>query len=176
METLNKIIRGITWLVVIAIAAWCVYMGLTKGSRRQEDLDRLLKRETVVDTVVVYDTVVVAMPDAVAVIDRQEVPKMLPVIIPEVMESDGSDQRDSVTVGVPIETKVYQDSNYRAVITGAWTSLDTLEIWPRVETIRIRERVKPPRWSVNIGMGYGWDGRRFSPHIGVTVGYTIINL
>lgn len=176
METLNKIIRGVTWLVVIAIAAWCVYMGLTKGDRRQRAIDELLERETVADTVVVYDTVVVAMPEPLAIVDRQEVPKTLPVIRPETIEPDSMDRRDSATVGVPIETKIYQDSNYRAVITGAWASLDTLEIWPRVETIRIRERAKPPRWSVNVGMGYGWDGRRFSPHIGVTVGYTIINL
>ncbi len=176
METLNRIIHGVTWLVVIAIAAWCVYMGLTKGDRRQRDLDRLLKRETVVDTVVVYDTVVVAMPEAVAVIDRQEALKTLPVIRPEAIEPDSVCQLDSVTVGVPIETKVYQDSNYRAVITGAWASLDTLEIWPRVETVRIREWAKPPRWSVNVGMGYGWDGRRFSPFVGLTIGYNLIKL
>lgn len=176
MTTLYKIIRSVTWLAIIAFAAWCLYMGLTKGPARQRQIDDALNGDAVTDTTIAYDTAIISMPEAVAVVDRQEAPKKLPVIRPEAMAPDSVEQRDSVAVAVPIETKVYQDSNYRAVITGAWASLDTLEVWPRVETIHIRERAKPPRWTVNVGVGYGWDGRRFSPHIGVTVGYTLFSL
>lgn len=36
---------------------------------------------------------------------------------------------DTVAVVVPMERKVYEDSTYRAVITGAWASLDTIEVY-----------------------------------------------
>ncbi len=136
---------------------------------------------TDIDTVrsVSYDTATIVKPTVATVAAGRKIRKRLPTAItgtPEVAPQDSTLLPDSVTVDVPVETKVYQDSNYRAVITGAWASLDTLQIWPSVETIHIRERAKPPRWTVNVGVGYGWDGRRLSPHIGVTVGYTLFSL
>lgn len=43
---------------------------------------------------------------------------------------------DSVDVSVAMERKVYTDSStYRAVISGAWVNLDTIEVWNRHESV-----------------------------------------
>ena len=82
--------------------------------------------------------------------------------------------QDSVDVVAPMERKVYTDSvNYRAVISGAWVSLDTMELYRQHEVTTI---TKPPdrrRWSVGIGMGYGMTPHGLQPWAGITVNYTL---
>lgn len=81
---------------------------------------------------------------------------------------------DSVDVVAPMERKVYTDSvNYRAVISGAWVSLDTMELYRQRE---VRTITKPPdrrRWSVGIGVGYGMTPHGLQPWAGITVNYTL---
>lgn len=62
-------------------------------------------------------------------------------------------------VSVAMERKVYTDSStYRAVISGAWVNLDTIEVWNRHESVSVirRESVRAKRWSV--GVGWVMDG------------------
>lgn len=81
---------------------------------------------------------------------------------------------DSADVIIPMERKVYEDSTYRAVITGAWVSLDTMQVYPRRETVTIRH---PPdrrkRWGVSAGIGAAvtTDGR-ISPALFLGATYT----
>lgn len=81
---------------------------------------------------------------------------------------------DSVDVVAPMERKVYTDSvNYRAVISGAWVSLDTMELYRQHE---VRTITKPPdrrRWSVGVGVGYGMTPHGLQPWAGITVSYTL---
>lgn len=89
-------------------------------------------------------------------------------------------KQDSVAVVAPIEQNVYTDStSYRAVITGAWVSLDTMEVWNRHEITTIRHEVTRPdrrRWSIGIGVGYGITPHGFQPYIGITASYTLFRL
>lgn len=93
-------------------------------------------------------------------------------------EAAGMRRRDEEGAGIVMERKTYTDSaTYRAVISGAWAELDTIEVWPRREIIT-REITKevwrePKRWSVGMGVGYGWNGRSFGPWAGVSVSYKL---
>ena len=80
-----------------------------------------------------------------------------------------------VEVQVPIEQRVYEDSTFRAYVSGFRPRLDSIEIMrPRTE-IRIRERVeqKPSRWSLGIQGGYGITPKGVQPYIGIGVAYRL---
>ena len=65
-------------------------------------------------------------------------------------------RRDTVTVDVPIERKVYhEDSLYHAVVSGWRPSLDSLIVWPTTTTITIREKVKTPAPRFSFGATLG---------------------
>ena len=80
-----------------------------------------------------------------------------------------------VEVRVPIEQRVYEDSSFRAYVSGFRPSLESIEIMrPRTE-IRIRERVeqKPLRWSLGIQGGYGVTPKGMQPYIGIGIAYRL---
>lgn len=80
---------------------------------------------------------------------------------------------DSAAVIVPMERKVYTDStNYRAVISGAWASLDTIEVYPRREIVTVRQPPDRRRWGVSLMAGYGYAGK-WTPFVGVGVSYNL---
>ena len=173
--------RGGRWAIaVIAVAtlmaaSWSI--GRMSGDRR--DL-----RETSADTTRWTDTVKAVSAAAVKTEVADRVVKRLPVAIGEGSELSESSElsevskppADSVDVSVAMERKVYTDSStYRAVISGAWVNLDTIEVWNRHENVSVirRESVRAKRWSVGVGVGYGWNGRGWSPYAGVTVSYKL---
>lgn len=118
-----------------------------------------------VDTLVMHDTLVTykPVPFNVYVVDTMWVPVPVP------------GGRDTVWAELPRESKSYQDSTYRAVISGYLPSLDTISVYQRTVYIDKVERVKvePSRWSwgVQTGLGYGAGG--VSPWIGVGIQYRI---
>lgn len=96
----------------------------------------------------------------------------------ELSDGEGKRRRDEEGAGIVMERKTYTDSaTYRAVISGAWAELDSIEVWPRREIIT-REITKEvgreaKRWSLGVGVGYGWNGRSFGPWAGVSVSYKL---
>lgn len=116
--------------------------------------------------------------------DTVRVPDTLFVVQPICTETRVTDTvrvvlRDTllrlVEVHVPIEQRVYEDSTFKAYVSGFRPSLDSIEIMrPRTE-IRIRERVeqKPPRWSLGIQGGYGVTPKGVQPYIGIGVAYRL---
>lgn len=69
--------------------------------------------------------------------------------------------RDSVMVEVPIEQKVYEDSTYKAWVSGYMPSLDSINVYQRTEVITVTKFQKPKKWSLGIGAGasLGTDGK-----------------
>lgn len=62
-----------------------------------------------------------------------------------------------VQVSVPISTTVYNDSNYKAVISGYKTSLDTMQVYPKHTTTTITNTiVKQKKWNIGVQAGVGW--------------------
>lgn len=85
---------------------------------------------------------------------------------------------DSVEVLVPITQKVYEDSTYRAYVSGFNAKLDSISIYRRTEyiTSNIIVKSKPKRFSIGVQTGYGITPKGFQPYIGIGVTYNLINL
>lgn len=80
----------------------------------------------------------------------------------------------SGAITIPIEEKVYKTDEYTAVIEGWRPKLLSMEVYPKTTTINTTTtRLVKPRWGVTAGVGGGYDGQRFVPHVGVTVGWVI---
>ena len=78
---------------------------------------------------------------------------------------------------LPRESKTYEDSTYRAVVSGYKPSLDTLMVFPKTYTIEKTKTVtvtKKNHWNygIGVGVGYGIFNRKFDMYAGFTVGYT----
>lgn len=133
------------------------------------DGHRPVIHETVVDTVI--DTVEYPKPvlrDSVVV--RHET-RLLPTV-----PASGNDTaaHDSVEVVIPITQKIYEDSTYKAYVSGYDVTLDSISVYRKTVTIRERELItKHSRvgWGIVCGAGYGRQG--FSPYIGVGVYYRL---
>lgn len=133
------------------------------------DGHRSVIHETVVDTVI--DTVEYPKPvlrDSVVV--RYET-RLLPTV-----PASGNDTavHDSVEVVIPITQKIYEDSTYKAFVSGYDVTLDSISVYRKTVTIRERELItKHSRvgWGIVCGAGYGRQG--FSPYIGVGVYYRL---
>lgn len=86
---------------------------------------------------------------------------------------------DSVFVPLPIEQRVYEDSTYRAVVSGWHPSLDTISVFRSTIVVdRVQEVKLRPRWSagVQVGAGVSFDrGIHAAPYIGVGVSYNLIS-
>lgn len=78
-------------------------------------------------------------------------------------------KQDSADVVVPITQNVYEDSTYRAVVSGYNVSLEEMTVFPRHEIVTIRQNSKTRRWSVGIQVGYGITPSGFQPYVGVGV-------
>lgn len=76
---------------------------------------------------------------------------------------------DSADVLVPIVSKVYADSNFRAVVSGFEARLDSLVVYPRMAAISPRGS-RPDKWALGVTAGACLTPRGISP--GVTVGLT----
>lgn len=82
-----------------------------------------------------------------------------------------------VEVLVPIEKKIFQDSNYKAEISGYKVSLDRMEVYPRTEQVIINRPVtqyKRSKIGLGISAGYSITPKGFQPYIGVGLNYNII--
>ncbi|EJW92769.1 hypothetical protein EVA_19119 [gut metagenome] len=87
-----------------------------------------------------------------------------------------NNEADSISLILPIQSKVYQDSTYRAWVSGYNTRIDSIRIYPRKVFITERERVsKPPnRWALSLTAGYGYiPGSGMKPFVGLGISYTL---
>ena len=76
---------------------------------------------------------------------------------------------------IPIEEKMYQDSNYRAVIEGYNPILKEIEVYNSIITNTVTNTVyKNRQFGVGIHAGIGYAGSGFTPYIGVGVNCNLI--
>lgn len=127
-----------------------------------ERVDTLVVRDTIVQEKPVYRTISQVRTEYVPVCDTIRI-------------------QDTLFVPVPIETKVYEDSLYRAEVSGYRASLDRIEIYQqeRIITQTIPVQVKErKRWGIGVQAGYGVsipNGKPvLSPYIGIGVSYDLI--
>lgn len=122
-----------------------------------------------VDTLVVYDTITQEKP----VYRTKFVRDTLTLIV-----------HDSIPVYLPRETRVYEDSTYRAEVSGIFPSLDRIDVYQRREvvTMQVEKQIAIPvrqRWGIGIQAGYGaylqGQSIRTAPYIGIGISYNIVS-
>lgn len=90
--------------------------------------------------------------------------------------------RDSAAVEIPITQKVYEDSLYRAYVSGYRPRLDSLIFFPRHDMTTVTNGYAYPgsrqkRWGIGVHVGYGMTMShtpQFSPYVGIGISYNLI--
>ena len=72
-----------------------------------------------------------------------------------VAQNDTIHHHDTTYIALQFEKKVYQDSSYRAVVSGFQPSLDEISVFPRTAYITNTIVEKPSRWSFGVTAGPG---------------------
>lgn len=81
-----------------------------------------------------------------------------------------------VPVQIPIETKIYQDTTYRAVVSGYRASLDTIQVYPiHAITTITNTIIKQKRFNIGVqaGVGYGFFNKKPDVYLGFGVSYRL---
>lgn len=126
--------------------------------------------KTVRDTIILRDTITAykPVPFNVYVVDTLWVPVTV-------------SKTDTVWAQLPRTAKVYQDSTYRAVVSGPsigqyGPSLDTISVYQRTKVITVTNnvRIPPPRWSWGVQAGVGVNaGGSVTPYLGIGIQYRL---
>ena len=117
------------------------------------------------------DTVTITKIDTVTIIKPVIQYKYITQVITDTLYSIDS---VLVPVRIPIETKIYQDSTYRAVISGYRASLDTIQVYP-IHTYTTITITKQKRFSIGLqaGVGYGCFNKKPDIYVGLGVSYRL---
>ena len=92
-------------------------------------------------------------------------------------------EHDSVQVELPYIQKEYQDSTYRAWVSGYQdVNLDSIQVYQKnifteINNTKYVTKYKNRPFSLGIQVGYGFDfmNRQYSPYVGVGLQYNIIS-
>lgn len=151
--------------VILLVGVACLVAGWLLGRKAGEHFADVGKMITVRDTITINDTIV----------------KEKPIHIREtIVKTDTFTVNDTILVEIPITQKVYEDSLYKAWVSGYKPSLDSLVLFQPKEVITEQVFVpkierKKARWGIGIQVGYGTDFQEFSPYIGIGVHYNIFS-
>ena len=80
---------------------------------------------------------------------------------------------DSAAVVIHITQKVYEDSTYKAWVSGYEPQLDSIFVYQKTQVINHYIREKPKHWGIGLQIGYGSNGKALQPYIGIGVNYNI---
>lgn len=145
----------LTTLHLLLFGALCLLFSSRKPSPKEVIIVKS-------DTIRVTDTVMVVKPQP---IERK-------VVDTVVVHTTDTFERE-VIVTLPREVITYEDTAYRAVVSGYKPSLDSLTIYHQREYIKVTEQLPAPRWSVGIQGGVGVTPKGVQPYIGVGVSYRL---
>lgn len=146
--------KKLPWILVILLAVACVVAWF----RPHEPLPAEIRTETKVKTVVKVDTLLISAP-------------MAPLLVFRLTDT----MRIGGTV-VHREQAYYEDSLYRAWVSGYRPKLDSLMIFPRTVYRTVTNDIyhtitpKKKRWGLGLQVGYGYPGGLY---LGVGMSYNL---
>ena len=155
-------------LVAALLAALLLLSGYLLGRRtaRTPEPECIVQ----VDTLRIKDTVLIDKPVPVEV-------RVVDTVL--VAVTDTLRLSDTVYLRIPRETKQYEDSLFRAQVSGYRPSLDWIEVYP--QTVYLTKVVKTQdvrRWGIGLQAGYGAYAAggqvRLAPYLGVGISYDIL--
>lgn len=146
--------KKLPWILVILLAVACVVAWF----RPHEPLPAEIRTETKVKTVVKVDTLLISAPIA-------------PLLVFQLT--------DTIRIGDTVvyrEQAYYEDSLYRAWVSGYRPRLDSLMVFPRTVYQTVTNDIyrtivpKKKRWGLGLQVGYGYPGGFY---VGLGVNYDI---
>lgn len=146
--------KKLPWILVILLAVVCVVAWF----RPHEPLPAEIRTETKVNTVVKVDTLLISAP-------------MAPLLVFQLT--------DTIRIGDTVvyrEQAYYEDSLYRAWVSGYRPRLDSLQIFPRTVYRTVTNDIyhtivpKKKRWGLGLQVGYGYPGGLY---LGVGMSYNL---
>lgn len=146
--------KKLPWILVILLVVACVVAWF----RPQAPLPAEIRTETKVKTIVKVDTLLIS-------------PPMAPLLVFRLT--------DTMRIGDTVvyrEQAYYEDSLYRAWVSGYRPKLDSLQIFPRTIYQTVTNDVyhtiasKKKRWGLGLQVGYGYPG---GAYVGLGVNYDI---
>lgn len=131
-----------------------------------------IRSEKVCDTtkVTVIDSVKKSFPVPVDSFVVRYITKSLPIARDSATKQLGN---DSVKVQIPISQKVYEDTLYRAYVSGYEPNLDSITIKQRTTYITHTIRDKESRFRIGLQAGYGLTPKGMQPYVGVGLSYKL---
>jgi hypothetical protein len=117
------------------------------------------------------DTITITKIDTVTVIKPVIQYRYITQVITDTLYNTDSIK---VPVRIPIERTTYQDSTYRAVISGYRASLDTIQVYP-IHTYTTITITKQKRFNIGVqaGVGYGCFNKKPDVYLGFGVSYRL---
>lgn len=153
----NLVIAVLSLLLALSITFQYLYHS------NRNSTENSLKTDTI--TITKIDTVTVTKP----VIQYRYITQ---VITDTLYNTDSI----KVPVQIPIETKIYQDTTYRAVVSGYRASLDTIQVYPiHAITTITNTIIKQKRFNIGVqaGVGYGFFNKKPDVYLGFGVSYRL---
>ena len=128
--------------------------------------------EKVCDTtkVTVVDSVKKSFPVSVDSFVVRYITRSLPVVSDSATKQNGS---DSAKVQIPISQKIYEDTLYRAYVSGYEPNLDSITIKQKTTYITHTTRDKESRFRIGLQAGYGLTPKGMQPYVGVGLSYKL---
>lgn len=159
---------GILAGVLIASMLLSYFTGFNNAQKRMEKATNVL-----VDTLIRIDTITQYKP--IYVTKTLEKVEFVPI-------RDTIRIHDTLFVALDRQKKVYEDSTYRAVVSGINPSLDEISVYQkqiyvdRTQTVIQKER---SRWGVGLQIGYGMGVRgqnlEHFPYVGIGLSYNLLS-
>lgn len=178
---MSKIRDYILWTIAILFVLSLVFNARTCQTSLGvvSDTTRVMIYDTikVIKPIAKDSTVVRYVTEVVKVVDHIE-DKLEKVADSETVSDCPGLDSDSVKVSIPITQKVYEDSTYKAYVSGYKASLDSFFVYPSKEVLTINIKPKPKRWGIGVQVGYGLTLQpqpKFAPYVGVGISYNIFN-
>lgn len=132
-----------------------------------------IKSEKVCDTtkVTIVDSVKKSFPVPVDSFVVRYIAKSLPIARDSVTKQL---EGDSAKIQIPISQKVYEDTLYRAYVSGYEPNLDSITIKQRTTYITHTIRDKESRFRIGLQAGYGLTPKGMQPYVGVGLSYRLM--
>jgi len=161
-----------TKYILMSVGFLAICVGFLAGRYTHKNPAHDINVASRTDTLTVYDTIIFEkpVPTYIYAVDTLFIPATDTVIV-----------HDTTYVLIQKERKIYEDSTYRAVVSGYMPSLDSIAVYPATKYINTARNItaaSTKRWGIGIQVGYGlhvYDGQIYhAPYLGIGISYNII--
>lgn len=171
---------------LIAILALIIFVGCVVGAfffGRATTRTDIVHNEVERDTIIIHDTIREYYPRYISEVSVGKTAIKIPTLLlcrdftqfglPLQTEVD---EKDSVTIELPITERTYKDDEYYAIVRGYDPSLKYIEVYPRTVYLTTTETItNQKRWNISFGaqMGYGFTPKGWQPYTGLGITFGI---